>query len=507
VCKNCSITSQELIADRAWEVGRIGKPSYFASHFLAIRESASFPRSEIALSESETSDGPILTDPIITARIEAIKQLAGGLSDRVAVMDRTFNVVYANEAAWMGAQARSTHRHHAKCYEAFAHRTDPCGTCPAIKVFEAPEVQCVSCSVGGDGTACGMQQAFPLADQHGAVASMLVLFKPESRPIQQTTHGGTSTPTVTDRLGDLIGRSPVMCQLFDMTRLVADSSATVLIQGESGTGKELLAKTIHALSNRKDQPFVVVDCGSLPETLLESELFGHVKGAFTGAVANKRGLFEEADGGTIFLDEIADTTPTFQAKLLRVLQEGEIKPVGGTRSMKIHARVISASNKDLAELVKGKMFRQDLYYRLAVLPLYLPALRERRDDIPLLAQHFVADSCARHRQVVRSIDEATMRALCQAPWPGNIRELQHYIERAVVTTTGLSLICHDLVMRDAICEDESLRSASRGAVAQAERTRIVDALTKTAGNRLKAAKLLKISRASLYNKLRAYAIE
>ena len=298
-----------------------------------------------------------------------------------------------------------------------------------------------------------------------------------------------------------------MRQLFDMTRLVADSSATVLMQGESGTGKEILARTIHALSNRKDRPFVVVDCGSLPETLLESELFGHVKGAFTGAVANKRGLFEEADGGTIFLDEIADTTPTFQAKLLRVLQEGEIKPVGGTRSLKIHARVLSASNKDLTELVKAKTFRQDLYYRLAVLPLYLPALRERRDDIPLLVHHFVAASCARHHQPVRQVDSKTMRALRDAPWPGNVRQLQHYIERAVVTTAGPWLRCEDLLDVGIADEHESLRSTSRGVVAQAERTRIVDALEKTAGNRLKAAKLLKISRASLYNKLRAYSID
>jgi two-component system, NtrC family, response regulator HydG len=459
------------------------------------------------LSDLDIQYGSKPTDPIITARIEAIKQLAGGLSDRVAVMDRAFNIVYANEAAWVVDQSKTIRGRYAKCYEAFAHRADPCGTCPAIKVFEAPEVQCMSCSGAGDGTACGMQQAFPLTDQNGAVASMLVLFESVSKATHSLQPNDTSTLPITARLGELIGQSSIMQELFAMTRLVADSSATVLIQGESGTGKELLARTIHALSQRNQQPFVVVDCGALPETLLESELFGHVRGAFTGAVANKRGLFEEADGGTIFLDEIADTTPTFQAKLLRVLQEGEIKPVGGTRSMKIHARVISASNKDLAELVKGKMFRQDLYYRLAVLPLYLPALRERRDDIPLLAQHFVVDSCARHRQVARSIDEATMRALCQAPWPGNIRELQHYIERAVVTTTGLSLMCHDLVMRDAISEDESLRSASRGAVAQTERTRIVDALAKTAGNRLKAAKLLKISRASLYNKLRAYYIE
>jgi two-component system response regulator AtoC len=459
------------------------------------------------LSDSEPRDPPSPTDPVIAARLEAIKQLAQGLSDRVAVMDRSFNVVYANEAAWSVQETTHTQRPHAKCYEAFAHRTDPCGTCPAMTVFEAPGVQCVSCSSGGDGTACGMRQAFPLTDTHGSVASMLVLFEPTSKPVHRNRPEAASATAIADGLGDLIGRSPVMQQLFDMTRLVADSSATVLIQGESGTGKELLARTIHALSNRRDRPFIVVDCGSLPETLLESELFGHVKGSFTGAVANKRGLFEEADGGTIFLDEIADTTPTFQAKLLRVLQEGEIKPVGGTRSLKIHARVISASNKDLAELVKAKTFRQDLYYRLAVLPLYLPALRERRDDIPLLVRHFVAASCARHHQPARQIAERTMRALRDAAWPGNVRQLQHYIERAVVTTVGPSLVCDDLLDVGTADEYESLRSASRGAVAQTERARIVDALEKTAGNRLKAAKLLKISRASLYNKLRAYCIE
>ncbi|MBL8076297.1 MAG: sigma-54-dependent Fis family transcriptional regulator [Nitrospira sp.] len=459
------------------------------------------------MSDQERSSNLVHQDPIITARVEAIKQLAQGLSDRVAVMDHSFNVVYANEAAWSVQEKAPVSRPHAKCYEAFAQRADPCEACPATKVFETPEVQSVSCAGGGDGTACGMHQAFPLTDANGSVSSMLVLFQPTSNPVRAVTAGGSHDTPLADGLGDLIGRSPIMQQLFDMTRLVAESSATVLIQGESGTGKELLAKTIHALSPRRDRPFVVVDCGSLPETLLESELFGHVKGAFTGAVANKRGLFDEADGGTIFLDEIADTTPTFQAKLLRVLQEGEIKPVGGTRTVKIHARVISASNKDLTELVKAKTFRQDLYYRLAVLPLYLPALRERRDDIPMLVRHFVAASCARHHQPVRSVDEKTLRLLRDAPWPGNVRQLQHYIERTVVTTAGPSLPCQDLLDRPLEAEDESLRSASRGAVAQTERTRIVDALQKTAGNRLKAAKLLRISRASLYNKLRAYSIE
>jgi two-component system, NtrC family, response regulator HydG len=449
----------------------------------------------------------IFSDPVLEARVEAIKQLAGGLTDRVAVMDSHFNVIYANESAWSSASVRNAEGQRAKCYEAFAHQSDPCGTCPATKVFETPEVRGISCSSSGDGAACGMHQAFPLVSSQGEVGSMLVLFKNEQAPSGldikpvQVEH---PPPVVRESLGKLIGRSPAMQQLFDMISLVADSSATVLIQGESGTGKELVAKTIHDLSDRKGKPFVVVDCGSLPETLLESELFGHIKGAFTGAVANKRGLFEEADSGTIFLDEIADTTSTFQAKLLRVLQEGEIKPVGGTQRIKIDARVISATNKDLAELVKTKAFRQDLYYRLAVLPLHLPPLRERREDIPLLVDHFVAWSCKRHRQPLRTISPEVMQALTNAHWPGNVRELQHYLERAVVTTTGPALSCTDMIMAVSKPAEHDLRSVSRGAATQAERMRIVQALQQALGNRVKAAKLLKISRASLYNKLRQY---
>jgi two-component system response regulator AtoC len=467
--------------------------------------------SEEKMTESQGKPAaPPFSDPILMARLEAIKLLAGGLTERVAVMDRHFNVIYANESAWTSASVRNSDGRRAKCYEAFAHQADPCETCPATRVFESPEVQSVSCSVDGDGTACGMRQASPLVLSQGDVGSMLVLFKdeqaqqlPDIRPVQ-VEH---QPPTVRESLGELIGRSPAMQQLFDMVALVADSSATVLIHGESGTGKELLAKTIHALSKRNKMPFIVVDCGALPETLLESELFGHVKGAFTGAVANKRGLFQEADGGSIFLDEIADTAPVFQAKLLRVLQEGEIKPVGGTKTIRVDVRIISATNKDLAELVKTGSFRRDLYYRLAVLPLYLPPLRERREDIPLLAKHFISRSCKRHHQPLRHMSDQAMRALSKAPWQGNVRELQHYIERAVVTTTGPTITCQDLMTPDPVADEEDLRSATRGAVAQAERTRIVDALKKTGGNRAKAAKLLKISRASLYNKLRAYRIE
>lgn len=449
-------------------------------------------------------------DPIIAARVEAIRQLAGGISDRVAVMDRDFNVVYANSAAWTDHRADEVESHHAKCYEAFAHRSDPCGTCPATKVFESPEVQSVSCTVGGDGAACGMHQAFPLVASDGQVASMLVLFTLPTKRSPQPTHevpDDLPAPMVREHLGDLIGRSATMQQLFDMIALVAESQATVLIQGESGTGKELVAKTIHRLSDRREKPFVVVDCGSLPETLLESELFGHMKGAFTGATANKRGLFEEADGGTIFLDEIADTTPTFQAKLLRVLQEGEVKRVGGNQPIKVDVRVVSATNKDLSELVKAKAFRQDLYYRLAVLPLSLPPLRERREDIPLLVEYFVVAACKRHRQSPRAVSSDVMHALSEAAWPGNVRELQHYIERAVVTTTGPDLTCGDIVALGSKAPEDGLRTVVRDAVSQTERTRIVEALRKTGGNRLKAAKMLKISRAGLYNKLRDYGLQ
>ncbi|HKR79978.1 MAG TPA: sigma-54 dependent transcriptional regulator [Nitrospira sp.] len=336
---------------------------------------------------------------------------------------------------------------------------------------------------------------------------MLLLFEsPAIRSLRPVPVPQEAAPAmIREQLGDLIGRSPAMQQLFDMISLVADSSASVLIQGESGTGKELVAKTIHQSGHRRDKPFVVIDCGSLPETLLESELFGHVKGAFTGAVTHKPGLFEEADGGTIFLDEIADTTPAFQGKLLRVLQEGEIKRVGGNRPMKVNARVVSATNKDLAELVKMKRFRQDLYYRLAVLPLEVPPLRERRDDIPLLVEHFVRQSTARHGQPMRTVPTHVLHGLREAPWPGNVRELQHYIERAVVTTKGAVLSCADLVALG-LKTAPDLRSVSKGAKQHAEKARIIEALTDSRGNRVEAAKILKISRAGLYNKLREYEL-
>ena len=428
--------------------------------------------------------------------------LAEGSSDRIMVIGPDQTVIYANQAAWSGAGRSGPSEQPAKCYEAFLHQSDPCVMCSAREVFEATDVRAVSCSTDAIGNSCGMKQAYPLMAGDQRTGAVLVLLNgvmwPSSSPEQ------TAVPYV----GNLIGRSALMQQLGEMIKLVADSQATVLLQGESGTGKELAAKTIHQFSYRRDQPFIVVDCGSLTETLLESELFGHMKGAFTGAHATKKGLFEEATGGTIFLDEIADTSPQFQAKLLRVLQEGEIKPVGSSRSVKVDVRVISASNKDLAVLIKAKAFREDLYYRLAVLPLLIPPLRDRRDDIPLLVTHFVATGCRRHRRPAATVTPEAMQALTDADWPGNVRELQHAVERAVVTAQGPRLTTQDFfkTTETAAAERTDLRSVARTAAQRAERARIEQALHDTSGNKMKAAKLLKISRAGLYNKLRDYGL-
>jgi len=437
-------------------------------------------------------------DPILTARLEALQLLAEGASDRIMVIGPDQTVIYANQAAWSGAGQAGSPARTAKCYEAILRQTHPCDACSAKEAFAAADVRAVSCSSDED-SACGMTQAYPLMASDRHPGAVLVLLR----------GAGAAPSGPANRADSLIGQSEPMQQLLGMIRLVADSQATVLLQGESGTGKELAARTIHQLSYRRDQPFIVVDCGSLPETLLESELFGHVKGAFTGAVASKKGLFEEASGGTIFLDEIADTSPQFQAKLLRVLQEGEIKPVGSNRPIKVDVRVISATNKDLAGLIKAKAFREDLYYRLAVLPLCLPPLRDRREDIPLLARHFVSAASRRHRRPALDATPDAIQALADADWPGNVRELQHAVERAVVTAQGPRLTAQDFFQTpdagEAGCP--GLRSLVRTAAQRAERARIELALRDAGGNKMKAAKLLKISRAGLYNKLRDYGIE
>ncbi|MDO8476845.1 MAG: sigma-54 dependent transcriptional regulator [Candidatus Rokubacteria bacterium] len=238
------------------------------------------------------------------------------------------------------------------------------------------------------------------------------------------------------RQGNMIGVSPAFKQMMTLIRQVADSSATVLIQGESGTGKELVARAIHDGSPRHAGPFVAVNCAALPETLLESELFGYEKGAFTGAAGRKEGRFELADGGTLFLDEVADLSPLTQPKILRVLQEGEFERVGGTRTLRVDVRIVTATNQDLAQLVRDKRFREDLYYRLNVITVTTPPLRERREDIRVLAQHFLRVYAAKNNRTLEGFTDEALGCLEAYRWPGNVRELENVVERAVVLARG-----------------------------------------------------------------------
>ena len=322
----------------------------------------------------------------------------------------------------------------------------------------------------------------------------------------QTHGGGPNRPIVTN--------DPRIRKLLEMARAVADSKATVLISGESGTGKELFARFLHENSSRRSGAFVAVNCASLPEGLLESELFGHEKGAFTGAVTRKAGKFELADGGTILLDEISEMAVSLQAKLLRVLQENEVDRVGGKRPVPVDVRVVATTNRDMAEYIKKGEFREDLYYRLNVIPLKIPPLKERPDDILLLAQYFLEVYAAENNRPGLTLGEDTKRLLVCQSWPGNVRELQNSMERAVLLSSGGVVTPEALLFEDAMAAPLAASAAGGGGSAdalglpptlkEAERLMIDRALDHTDGNRTHAAKILGISVRTLRNKLNEY---
>ena len=314
------------------------------------------------------------------------------------------------------------------------------------------------------------------------------------------------------RFDKIVARSDSMKLIFETIKKVADYPTTILISGESGTGKELIARAVHYNSIRKKAQFVPVNCGAIPENLLESELFGHVKGAFTDALRNKKGLFEEADGGTLFLDEIAELPLGLQVKLLRVLQECEIRRVGDSRTMNINVRVIAASVRPLDELVKEGTFRADLYYRLNVMPIKLPPLRERPEDVTLLVEHFIKKYKDMLHSDVKGVSPAALRALCNYVWPGNVRELENTVERAMIMTEG-PLIKLDALPEMVRATDGGFReflggedlSIKRGTRAL-ESMLIEKALKHTKGNRTRASELLEISHRALLYKLKDYGL-
>jgi len=301
------------------------------------------------------------------------------------------------------------------------------------------------------------------------------------------------------RFEGIIGQSKKMQDVLDLVERIAESDVSVLVQGESGTGKELIARAIHYNGPRKERSFVAQYCGALTETLLESELFGHKKGSFTGAIEDKKGLFEVANGGTFFLDEIGDISQNIQTKLLRVLQEGEIKRVGDTHYQHVDVRIISASNKDLTEEVSKGRFREDLYYRLNVISIHIPPLRERKDDIPLLAQHFLDKYCAKSSKRYEGITPEALDTLIQYNWPGNIRELENTIERALVLAKGNTLKPEDLYIptaRDLVNEAQTLR--------EVEKQFVLKVLSESEGNKTRAAKQLGVSLRWLHYRLREW---
>lgn len=322
-----------------------------------------------------------------------------------------------------------------------------------------------------------------LADAHGR----LTLLEEQTR----TRHS----------LEGMVGGSEVMQEVFRRLRLAAESDVTVLLTGESGTGKELAAAAIHSLSARKDKPFFAVNCSAIPEPLLESELFGHVKGAFTGAVRDKVGIFQAASGGTLFLDEIGDVTPSIQVKLLRALQSREIRRIGDEHTISTDVRLISATNHDMKQLIASGAIREDFYYRIRVFEIPLPPLRERKTDIPLLADHFIAEFARIRNKRVSGMDENAVRCLTDYLWPGNARELRNAIEYAFVNVTT------DRITLDDLPKEISCSKPAYVRLGEGEKESIIAALKDCAGNRTAASKRLRISRVTLWKKMRQYGLE
>ena len=320
------------------------------------------------------------------------------------------------------------------------------------------------------------------------------------------------------QVGNLVGTSSRMRQVFEMITRVATSNATILIRGESGTGKELVANAVHYNSKRTDKPFIKVNLAALPETLVESELFGHEKGAFTGALSRKSGRFELGQGGTIFLDEIGDLSPTVQLKLLRVIQEREFTRLGGTTTLKADVRLVAATHRDLEKLVAEGVFREDLYYRLNVFPIYLPPLRERKADIPLLAEHFLSRHAADQGKPTRRLSQAALDLLMQYHWPGNVRELENVIERALLVCDAETILSAHLPpsLQPPACAfppsgvksgDHPNHMSLASQVESLERELIIEALTATRGNQSQAAEYLDTSLRILGYKIKTYGLD
>lgn len=360
-----------------------------------------------------------------------LKSALNTVNDGVTIIDKELKVIFHNESI-RKKFGNITGR---KCFEAYRGRTEPCVDCLIFEVMKDGEnrkilrdttlpngeIRWMECSSG------------PLKNKEGEIIGAVEIVRDVTEQMRLSKECATLKREVERqaRFENIITQSKKMKSIFSLIEKTAPSTSTFLITGESGTGKELIARAIHLNSRRKDKPFIAVNCAAIPENLLESELFGHVKGAFTGAIKTHKGLIPTAENGTIFLDEIGEMPLNLQAKLLRFLQEGTCRPIGDTKTQTYDVRVIAATNRNLEEDIKDKLFREDLFFRLNVIPVYLPPLRERKEDIPLLASHILQQMCDTHSRNINGISAATLKKLIDYSWPGNIRELQNTIEYAL----------------------------------------------------------------------------
>ncbi|MBN2344514.1 MAG: sigma-54-dependent Fis family transcriptional regulator [Deltaproteobacteria bacterium] len=356
---------------------------------------------------------------------------------------------------------------------------------------------------------------------HNAVEAMKegatdYLTKPLESPaalrelVQRTLTGIAAAPISATKESIMVADSPQMKPVLTMLRKVAPTDATVLLTGQSGTGKEVAAQQLHLLSPRRDKPFVAINCAAISAQLMESEMFGHEKGAFTGAIEQKKGRFESADGGTLFLDEVGELPLALQAKLLRVIQEQTFERVGGTTPIQVDVRIIAATNRNLLAEISEGTFREDLYHRLSVFPIHLPSLAERKEDIPPLAEHFLSRIAAKQQISALSLSEGAVQKLITHPWPGNIRELSNTLERAAIMCTPPNINADDLIFttpNGTMPSASTPASAATGSLKEIEKSAIQQALQETDGHRKRAAERLGISLRSLYNKLKEYGIE
>ncbi len=423
------------------------------------------------------------------------------VTDAIITVDNNMHVIEANDITEkiFGINPKGLN------WSRFANDGNPCRrTCfkildQTLKTKQAIQEYRVECRRDDNSSQVVVLNSSPLKDKDGNFAGGVLV-------IRDITLLSNLERELKDRhqFHNIIGKGSRMQEIFNLLEDLKDTDSTVLITGESGTGKELIAKALHYSGIRAHMPMVAVNCSSLAENLLESELFGHVKGAFTSAIKDKEGRFQLADGGTIFLDEIGDISPRIQLKLLRVLEEREFERVGESKSIKVDVRVIAATNRNLKEMVKMGEFREDLYYRLKVVEITLPPLRERREDIPLIVKHYMDTFNKRFKKQIAGISSEAEKALMNYPWRGNVRELQHAIEHAFVICHGNILTIDDLPpeLRDAHQETVAKDQKPAGELEQ-----LLDALRKSGGNKAKAARILGISRQTMYRRLLRYNLD